>query len=581
MTVGARAAARAATLALALAGCTKDVRAPGPPPSLLLVTVDTLRADRLGAYGDTLARTPHMDALARDGVIFARAFTPAPLTLPAHATLMTGLLPPQHGVRGNGGFALGPDHGTLAEALRARGLRTGAFVGGFPLERRFGLGRGFDHYDDALDRHDGIHFDFAERRADRVVGAARDWLAGHSGPVFAWVHLFDPHAPYDPPPDFRGAPDPYRGEIAFTDRSLGPLFAAWDARPGPSFIALTADHGEAFGEHGEESHSLFVYDTTLHVPFVLRGPGLAAGRRIAGSVGLVDVAATLLARVDAMAPLPGASPPPGIPGRDLLDDRGDAAPLYAETLSPRLDFGWSDLRAWRDGRYKYVRAPRPELFDVEADPGETKDLSAREPAVCERLSGALEATMTRLGDGESRRPPDAGAAEQLRALGYVQGPGGAGSGADPKDKIDVALRIARATGPFSSQEEAARVYREIAARDPENPLVNLRFADALLRAGRARDSIAPFRKVVAGGPHSVDAHVGLATAYAQLGRMRDARAVLEEALRIDPANGQVQFNLGELSRVAGDVAQARLRYEAALKDTVTARRAEERLRTLP
>jgi arylsulfatase A-like enzyme len=569
-------------LALVLAACTRNPATPeGPRPSVLLITIDTLRADRLGAYGDTLARTPNLDALTRGGVCFTKAFTPAPLTLPAHATLMTGLLPPQHGVRGNGGFALGGDHATLAEALRARGLRTAAFVGGFPLERRFGLARGFDHYDDVFDRAQGVHFDFAERRADRVAGAAQSWLAGEKGPVFAWVHVFDPHAPYDPPSEFRGV-DPYRGEIAFTDHALGPLLAAWDGRPGSAIVALTADHGEAFGEHGEESHSLFVYDTTLRVPLVLRGPGLPAGRRVERPVGLADLAATILARVDA-APRAGASPPPRLPGRDLLADlQGSppSGPLYAETLAPRLDFGWSDLRALRDGRYKYVRAPRPELYDVLADPGETKDLSASAPAVRERLSRSLEELLGGLGDEEVRRGVDADAAERLRALGYVQGPGGAGSGADPKDKVDVALRIARATGPFPSQAEAARVYGEIAALDPENPLVNLRLADALLRAGRARDSIASFRKVVAAGPRSVDAHVGLATAYVELGRLQDARRVLEEALALDPESGQVQFNLGELSRAAGDARSARARYEAALRDPVTARRAQERLDAL-
>jgi choline-sulfatase len=539
---------------------------------VLLVTVDTLRADRVGAFGDTLARTPHMDALARAGVSFAKAFTPVPLTLPAHVSLMTGLLPPQHGVRGNG-MALGAQAATLAETLKARGLETAAFVGGFPLERRFGLARGFDLYDDAFGRPAGIHFDFAERRADRVVESALGWLAGRSGQVFLWVHLFDPHAPYDPPPEFRGG-DPYRGEIAFADQALGRLFAAWDARPGVSFVALASDHGEAFGEHGEESHSLFVYDTTLRIPLVVRGPGVAAGRTVETPVGLADLAATLAARV--IRPGSTAGKPP-LPGRDLLAETGAPAPLYAETLAPRLDFGWSDLRALRDGRFKYVRAPRPELYDVEADPGETRDLSAREPAARERLAAALEATLARLGDAEAPRGPDAEAAERLRALGYVQGPGGKGSAADPKDKIDVALRIARATGPFASQDEAARVYRDIAARDPENPLVNLRLADALLRAGRARESIAPFRKVVVGEPRTVDAHVGLATAYAQLERWEDARRVLEAALKIDPGSGQVQFNLGELARTSGDLKAARSHYEAALKDPVTAGRARERL----
>ena len=570
-------------LALALAGCTRDAAAPkGPPPSVLLITIDTLRADRLGAYGDTLARTPHMDALARAGVSFARAFTPAPLTLPAHASLMTGLLPPQHGVRGNGGFALGKDHATLAEALRARGLRTGAFVGGFPLERRFGLARGFDHYGDVFDRAPGIHFDFAERRADRVVEEALSWLAGQAGPVFAWVHVFDPHAPYDAPPDFRTA-DPYRGEIAFTDKALGALLTAWDARPGPSFTALTADHGEAFGEHGEESHSLFVYDTTLRVPLVLRGPGLPAGRRLETPVGLADLAATLVARVDGAVTPEGASPPPRLPGRDLLEDlrapSSSPAPLYAETLSPRLDFGWSDLRALRDGRYKYVRAPRPELYDVLADPGETRDLSAREPAVRERLRSALESMLRRLGDREVRTAPDSEAAERLRALGYVQGPGGAGSAADPKDKVDVALRIARATGPFASQEEAARVYRDIVSRDPENPLVNLRLADALLRAGRAREAIAPFRKVVAGGPPASTRTWGWPLHMRTSGDSETRVALWRQRSSSIPGTARSSSTWASCSSAAGDVAAARSRYEAALRDPDHARRAEERLAT--
>ncbi len=574
----------ALSLGLGGAGCTKEAPAKtGPPPSVLLITVDTLRADRVGAYGDKRARTPTMDALARAGLSFDAAFTPVPMTLPAHASVMTGLLPPQHGVRGNGAFALGPSFPTLAEILRGRGLRTAGFVGGFPLERRFGLARGFDHYDDAFERAHGMHFEFAERRADRVVAAAQAWLGGEPGPVFVWVHVFDPHAPYDPPPAFRGD-DPYRGEIAFADDALGKLLATWDARTGPSFVALASDHGEAFGEHGEESHSLFLYDTTLRVPLVLRGPGIPAGRRVGAPVGLAELGATLVARVDETATRARASPAPGLPGRDLVAEvrtpSPSSAPLYAETLAPRLDFGWSDLRALRDGRYKYVRAPRPELFDLGADPGETKDLSAREPAVRARLSAALEALLRRLGDTETRAAPDAEAGERLRALGYVQGPGGAASGADPKDKIDVALRIARAAGPFPSPGEAARVYREIKALDPDNPLVNLRLADALLRAGRPREAIAPFRKVVDGGPRTVDAHVGLATTYAELGRMTDAKRVLEEALRIDPRSGQVRFNLGELARAAGDLAAARAQYEAALVDPVTAERARERLRTL-
>jgi choline-sulfatase len=415
------------------------------PPSVLLVTIDTLRADRVGAWGDREARTPHLDALARAGLVFERAYAPAPLTLPSHATMMTGLLPPAHGVRGNGSFALGPEPPTLAEAMRARGLRTAAFVGAFPVAARFGLGRGFLHYDDRFAKAPGVHYEFAERRAPDVAAAARAWLADNPGPSFVWMHLFDPHAPYDPPAETRGL-DPYRGEIAAADAALGDLLAAWDARPGASYVAVTSDHGEAFGEHGEESHSLFVYDVTLHVPLVLRGPGIAA-RREAAAVGLDDLAATLVARV------PGAGPV--LPGRDLAQPL-EPRPLYAETLAPRHDFGWSDLRAWRDGRYKLVRAPRPEVYDVEADPGETRDLATADARRVAQMGSALDEALARMGERSNPRAADPEAAERLRALGYAQGPGGAGSGADPKDRVEVALAIARAAGPFPDAASAAR-----------------------------------------------------------------------------------------------------------------------------
>jgi choline-sulfatase len=541
---------------------------------VLLVTVDTLRADRVGAYGDADARTPAMDALAAGGVLFEHAFTPAPVTLPAHTSIMTGLAPPAHGVRGNGAFALGPGTPTLAEALRSRGLASAAFIGGFPLARRFGLARGFDHYDEAMAKPAGVSYELAERRGDAVVEAARTWLGLHPGRVFVWVHLFDPHAPYDPPAAFRG-PDAYRGEVAAVDAALGALLTAWNARPEASLVVLAADHGEAFGEHGEESHSLFVYETTLRVPLVVRGPGWPAGRRVATAVGLADIAATV---VDAVGP-GGAN----LPGRSLrrFVEGAPAEPLYAETLAPRLDFGWSDLRSWRDGRYKYIRAPRPELYDLVADPAEARNVAAAHADVVARMSSDLDRAIGAFGEAESRRAPDAESAERLRALGYVQGPQAAGSGADPKDMVDVALMIARAAGPFRDQAAAAAAYRPIAMRDPGNPLVNLRLADALLRAGRAGDAVPYYRKVIAGRPRTADAFVGLASAHASRGRLDEAREVLVEALAVDPENGQVHYNLGEVARVKGDVESARREYTAALADPVTRERAQARLEALP
>ena len=549
--------------------------APGPSAtpaarSVLLVTVDTLRADRLGCYGDARARTSRIDALAAGGTVFERAFTPVPITLPAHASLFTGLIPPAHGVRGNGAFALAAGVPTLAEAFAADGRATAAFVGGFPLARRFGLDRGFAHYDDRMGKPSGVNYEFAERRADAVVDAAIAWLAQRPGDVFVWVHLFDPHAPYDPPPAFAGE-DPYRGEIAAVDAAVGRLLDAWDARPGPATVALTADHGEAFGEHGEESHSLFVYDVTLRVPLVLKGGGVIAAARRPETVSIADLGATLLS-------LGGA--PGRLPGANLLGPADASRPLYAETLAPRFDFGWSELRAVRSGRHKLIRAPRPELYDVESDPGEMRNLAAAQPEIVARLSDTLDTVLDAAGEAQTRRAVDPETAERLRALGYVQGVGEGGTGADPKDKVEVARRIARAAGPFRDHAAAAAAYREIVALDPDVPLVNFRLADALLRSGRAVESIPYYRKVIAASPRTADPFVGLATAYAGLGRMDDAARVLAEALRVDPASGQAHYNLGEIARVRGDRAAARRAYEAALADPITRERAEARLATL-
>jgi tetratricopeptide (TPR) repeat protein len=292
---------------------------------------------------------------------------------------------------------------------------------------------------------------------------------------------------------------------------------------------------------------------------------------VAAAVGITDLAATLLE----LAGGAGST----LPGRSLLGALQDppSSGLYAETLAPRLDFGWSELRAWRDGRYKYIRAPRPELYDVAADPGEKEDLSVRQPEVLGQMAAALDRALASAGESSALRALDPEAAERLRALGYALGPGGRGSGADPKDVVEVARRLARAAGPFPGFEAAVRAYKEIAALDPANPLVNFRLADALLRAGRARESVAYYKKVLAAGPTSADPHVGLASAYAEMGRLDEAQAVLEQGIAVDPRSGQAQYNLGEIARVRRNRDQARARYRAALEDPATRDRAQARL----
>jgi arylsulfatase A-like enzyme len=499
------------------------------------------------------------------------------LTGPSHACLLTGLTPLGHGFRDNGGYALPKSVGTAAEDFKAAGYRTAAFVSGFPLDRRFGLDRGFDVYDDAFERAPGLHFEFPERRADRVVGAALAWLGRTPGPAFLWVHFYDPHAPYDPPEAFREA-DAYRGEVAFADAMLGRLLEAWERRPEPSLVAVTSDHGEAFGEHGEVSHGLFVYDTTLHVPLVLRGAGIASARRVGERVGIVDLAATLAGLVGAER-LPGRSLKPFLePGQAAT---GAEAPLYAETLAPRLDFGWSELRSWREHGLKYVEAPRRELYDLDSDPDESTNLADTRGDAASRLAAALGAELQRLGNVESARAPDPQAAERLRALGYAQGFSGRGSAVDPKDRVEVARLIAQATGPFAGPREVIAAYSDIARRDPGNPLVNFRIADALLRSGRAAEAVPFFRQVTATRPRSADPYVGLATACLQIGHADEARQALRQALEADPKSGQAHYNLGELARAGGDLTEARAQYEAARTDPATRERAEARLAALP
>jgi hypothetical protein len=389
-----------------------------------------------------------------------------------------------------------------------------------------------------------------------------------------WVHLFDPHAPYDPPGDFR-TDDPYRDEIAAVDATTAHLLSEWDARPGPSVVALTSDHGEAFGEHGEWSHSLFIYDTTLRVPLIVRGRGFDPGKRSEVAVGLTDIAATLIESAGVI----GAS----LPGVSLTQALGPGARdrvLYAETLAPRIDFGWSDLRSLREAGFKWIRAPRPELYVLAEDEGEARNRADEDGARARALDAALSKLLATTGETTARRSPDAEAEDRLRSLGYVQGPGGRGSGADPKDKVEVARRIAEATGPFADWPAAIASYRSLVALDPHNPLLNMRLADALLRSGKPSDSLRFFASVVKSQPTTADPHVGYATALAQLGRLAEARRILEEAVVVDPRNGQVRYNLGEIARVEGRVSDARREYEAALADPVTAARAQARLQEI-
>src|SRR5262245_34928355 len=407
-------AARAAALVVALAAFWGAK--PTAPPHVLLVTVDTLRPDALGWVAGRNA-TPAIDALARESFRFKAARSPPPLPLPAHTSLLTALEPPRHGVRDNG-QVLGAEPRTLAEAFRGRGYRTGAVVSGYPLRSLFGLDRGFESYDDRLPVEGD---EWRERPAPETTEAALAWVRGRLRPWFLWVHYYDPHDPYTPPERLRrpGPRGAYDGEVALVDEAIGRLREGLARAGSPSRLltVLTADHGESLGEHGEDTHGFFVYESTLQVPLLVHFPGRVRPGESPLPARLVDVAPTILelAAATPFADVDGVSLGPLLAGKTLV-----LPPAYAETYQPFLGYGWAPLFSLLAGDWKLVDAPRRELYDLRRDPGESDNRVAAAPDEAKRLLGLLDASRGAKGP-QAERPQDPEAAERLRALGYVGG----------------------------------------------------------------------------------------------------------------------------------------------------------------
>jgi choline-sulfatase len=543
------------------------------PPNLLLVTVDTVRADHVGAYGDRSAETPNLDRLAREGVRFDQADSAAPLTLPSHATILSGLLPPHHGLRNNGAGRFPADRETLGTRLSAAGYRTGAFVGAFVLDHRYGLARGFDVYDDEIPRDpDSPATLEAERPGSAVVDRALSWLdrGEEDRPFFAWVHLYDAHAPYLPPEPFRSrhAGSPYDGEVASVDHQVGRLLDWLDRRglASSTVVAVAADHGEGLGEHGERTHGFFLYEATLRVPLLLRAPErIASGRVVRAAVGLVDLAPTL-AGLLRIPPLPGD-------GRDLsaaLTSKSEPVPAdyYAETRYPTL-FGWSPISALRRERVKLIEAPREELFDLSADAGETNNLLA--PGA---RRADLESRIATFQKGSREIAPlhktDAEAAAKLANLGYLTGAGPAAPvGAalrDPKDALPLFLEFesAHMDEMAGRLPEAGRRLLVLTAREPQNSV----FADAAARIfrkmGDAGQAIRLYRRAIFANPSDLDARYDLSVALEEAGRATEARHEIEEAIRRDPAHPAMHNALGVVLSSEGKVSEALAEFERAV-----------------
>jgi arylsulfatase A-like enzyme/cytochrome c-type biogenesis protein CcmH/NrfG len=509
--------------------------------NLVIITIDTLRADRVGTYGYAPARTATMDRLARDGVKFTHAYATAPITLTSHASLMTGRYPAGHGARHNG-MRLDLKTPTLADRLSQAGFATGGFVAAYPLDRRFGLIKGFQTYGDHMPPSlNGRAVN--ERPGRAVVDEALGWLARHrSSRFFLWVHLFEPHAPYGDPADPRGlTPEArYDKEVAEADVQAGRIVDALGPDHLSTLVVLAADHGEAFGEHGEVGHSIFVYDTTLRVPLILSGGGLPRDRTIADPVALIDVAPTALRMLGVAAfDADGIDLAPALNGLSL-----PARDLYAESFAPLLDFGWSPLHTLRSRQWKYIEAPRPEIYDVVQDPGETRDLSKSESA---SLAAFHDRTVRQAGgvlQTESSIDPETRA--RLQALGYAGGsPANAGSRrADPKDRREEAARLAAVTSGELRGPVLERALRRILASDPRNPHANLRLGYVLLESRRCREAAARFRSAIAAHLPSADAHLGLAACEASARRFDAAAAALRDGEQVEPGNPVVMANLG-------------------------------------
>lgn len=545
-----------------LGGCSPPEKTAPAASNLVLITLDTVRADRIGAYGYAAAETPWLDRMATEGVRFAQASAPVPLTLPSHSSILSGLLPPHHGLRNNGAGSFPDGRETLATLLSSQGWRTGAFVGAFVLDRRFGLSRGFQTYDDEIERAPGATVALeAERPGREVMDRALAWLGGILGqdtskPFFLWVHLYDAHAPYSPS---------YDGEIATVDEQVGRLLQELQRRglSDETVVAVAADHGEGLGEHGELTHGLLLYEPTLRVPLLVKGPGLAP-RVVETPVSLVDLGPTL-------AGLVGKALPGTLDGRDLsaaLREGREPAPadVYAETQYPAV-FGWSALSALRRRNLKYISSPRPELYDLDKDPKESQPLQGAreekgfEARLAEIESGAVET---------QRLPADAETRSRLASLGYVGGgasPAGKTerTGRNPVEVVDLFQRFERAHNRLAGgdAEAALSELEALVAADPENPVFRGKLAQAWKERGQLDRAVPLYRQAAADAPDDPEAWYNLATALQQAGRMAEAREALTTAMHLDPSRPEAHNTLGIVHLAEGRPDAARQEFELA------------------
>lgn len=506
-------------------------------PDLLLISIDTTRADRLGAYGYAHGHTPNIDALAKRGFVFARHLTPAPVTLPAHSSILTGLFPPSHGARDNGLFRLDERNLTLAEVLAAEGYATAAFVGAYPLAARFGTNQGFEIYDDRFRerswRERGIYF--SERSAAEVVDAALAHLdQAENRPRFTFLHFFDPHQPQIPPQpwDRRFADRPYDGELAAVDEQIGRLFGELEksGRKAKTVVALTADHGEGLGEHGELTHAILLHQATLHVPLILAGPQVPIGRTEEWTVA-TEVFATLLELLGVARPQTEQPV-----GRSLVPlIRNDGRPpagwarfgAYFETLAPRTSQGWAQLAAVMKEDWRFVNAPRPELYDLDLDRHERFNRAAEKPEIVRSLAAELRQKLGELEVekvGATVQEVDSETVERLAALGYLQ------VAPESLKAVDDLLAVEGLIDPKDRVADIS-LYSE---------------AKSASVAGRWALAETLWSELLARTPENEGAYVSLAMIYGQAGDLGRAFATLDAGLAVRTDSVEIRRFKGEL-----------------------------------
>lgn len=546
--------------------------------NLLLITLDTLRADRLGAYGYAAAATPEMDRLAAEGARFERVTTTVPVTLPAHASIMTGRQPFEHGVRNNGAFILEDNAHTLAEVLRENGYSTGGFIGTVVLGAQFGMAQGFDAWDGLAQYQARTGDESGERPGEAVVAAAEAWMETQTTPWFAWVHMYDPHDPYEPPEPFAGrfADAPYDGEVAYVDAMVGRLRRRIEAAgfADDTLVVVTADHGEGLGDHGERGHAFFVYDTTVRVPLILWGPGVVPAGVVSGAgASVVDLFPTVLSLLGVAPAADVAAQLAGVDLTPLLREPDGAGHVaYAESLVPYLDFGWSELRALVDGDHKYIAAPEPELYDLAADPGETRNLVdvdvERADAMADRLADLI-------GDDDvteaSGVAVDAGDVAALQALGYLAGGGSAGDrrDIDPKDMMGTyetfvdslnASVAAIDEGRFGDANDILVELDELVA---DSYIVHYYFGRLALEAGDPANAVVVLERALELNPSYLPTYTMLANALHAAGDSAAALELVEQGRAMFPDNFALTLLEGAIAHDSGDFDAALATYREA------------------